>query len=52
MDLSFKYSYIGKTICLVVFYVPIIPICVPIAFVGIFIAIIHGAIVVSKYKNT
>lgn len=52
MDLSFKYSYIGKTICLVVFYLPIIPICVPIAFVGIFLLyIVEKYNIISHYKR-
>lgn len=37
MELAFKYSYIGKTIALAVFYVPIFPLGVVIAFFGLFI---------------
>lgn len=52
MDLSFKYSYIGKTMCLVVFYVPIIPICVPIAFIGIFLLyLVEKYNIISHYKR-
>lgn len=34
IELAFKYSYIGKTIALVVFYIPILPLGAPISFLG------------------
>lgn len=37
MELAYKYSYIGKTMCLAVFYLPIFPLGVVIAFLGLFL---------------
>lgn len=52
MELAYKYSYIGKTICLAVFYLPIFPLGVVIAFFGLFIMyLIEKYNVLYHYKR-
>lgn len=52
MELSLKYAFIGKTLFMTVFYIPILPVGVPISIAGIFLLyMIEKYNTVNRYKK-